>query len=107
MGVTLAGRHGVCSPGGLPGPPRGPGELPVDTLGSVSFSRGMLLGWISTLCGVLGHNSGYLFGKFPAAQRAPRVAAFVLVCNSVPGGLSAEQLRLSLFREASMLIGYV
>ena len=89
MGVTLADRHGVCSPGGLPGPPRGPGELPVETLGSVSVSRGVLLGWISSLRGALGLNSGYLFGKFPAAQRAPRVAACVLLCNSVPGGFNA------------------
>ena len=64
---------------GTPGTLSFPGELPGDTLGSVSVPRGMLLGWISSLRGALGINFEYLFGKFPAAERAPRVAAFGLL----------------------------
>ena len=64
---------------GTPGTLSFPGELPGGILGSVSVSRGVLLGWISSLRGALGINFGYRFGKFPASERAPRVASFGLL----------------------------
>ena len=78
---------------GTPGTFSFPGELPGDTLGSVSVSRGVLLGWISSLRGALGIIFEYLFGLFPASERfrASRRSYF------------SENL----FREPSILSSYV
>ena len=60
LGITDGCHFGWQASGllawGTPGTLSFPGELPGGILGSVSVSRGVLLGWISSLRGALGIN---------------------------------------------------